>query len=305
MTNGGNLEDAVKYALSKGVKPLLWYNSGGSHNQVSSGPRDRLTTPEARNKEFAWLKSIGIYGIKVDFFESDKQDMINYYIDILEDAAKYELLVNFHGSTVPRGWSRTYPHLVSMEAVYGAEQYNNQGLMTNQGAWHNTILPFTRNVIGPMDYTPVTFTNSQNRHSTTYAHELALPIIFESAIQHLADRPSGFDNLIDPAKDFLRNVPSAWDKTQLLDGYPGKSVVLARKRKNNWYVGGISGLDNPSSLKVNFSFLEKGKKYKVTILSDGDHDASFTTQYIVIDATQSLDIPCLPRGGFIMVLREL
>lgn len=305
MTNGGTLEDAVAYAKSKGVKPLLWYNSGGAHNQVSSGPRDRLTTPESRAKEFAWLKKIGIYGVKVDFFESDKQDMMRYYLDILEDAARYELMVNFHGSTVPRGWSRTYPHLMSMEAVYGGEQYNNQEYMTTKGAWHNTLLPFTRNVIGPMDYTPVAFTNSQHAHTTTYAHELALAVIFESSIQHMADRPQGFDQLPDPAKFMLKEVPTAWDETRFLAGYPGREVVIARRKAARWYVAGINGEDRSKKVSIPFPFLTKGKTYRAELIADGDYDSGLDVKYLTIKEDDTLEVKCLPRGGFTLVINEM
>ncbi|MEP6948990.1 MAG: glycoside hydrolase family 97 catalytic domain-containing protein, partial [Ginsengibacter sp.] len=182
MGNGGTMEDAVKYILSKGVKPLLWYNSGGPHNWVSSTPRDRMLTHENRVAEFTKLKKLGIVGIKVDFFESEKQDMIKYYLDILKDAADFQMMVYFHGCIVPRGWSRTYPNLVTLEAVRGAEWYNNGPDFTMAAPGHNTILPFTRNVVGPMDYTPVTFTNSQYPHVTSYGHELALSVLFESGI---------------------------------------------------------------------------------------------------------------------------
>ncbi|MDR6197505.1 alpha-glucosidase [Siphonobacter sp. BAB-5404] len=305
MTNGGTLEDAVNYAKSKGIKPLLWYNSGGAHNQVTSGPRDRLTTPESRAKEFAWLKKIGIYGVKVDFFESDKQDMMRYYLDILEDAARYELMVNFHGSTVPRGWSRTYPHLMSMEAVYGGEQYNNQEYMTTKGAWHNTLLPFTRNVIGPMDYTPVAFTNSQHAHTTTYSHELALAVLFESGIQHLADRPQGFDQLPDPAKFMLKEVPNAWDETQFLAGYPGKEVVIARRKAGRWYVAGINGEDRSKKISIPFHFLTKGKTYRAELIADGEYDSGFNVKYTTVKEGDALEVECLPRGGFTLILNEM
>ncbi len=175
MGNGGNLEDAVKYAHERGVKPLLWYNS--STNWLGPTPLYRLNKPEDRAKEYEWLNKLGISGIKVDFFAGDSISSMDYYIDLLEDAAKYKLMVNLHGATIPRGWQRTYPHLMSVEAVYGAEWYNNNGVLTNQAAAHNATLPFTRNVVGPMDYTPGTFSDSQHPHITTYAHELALPVI--------------------------------------------------------------------------------------------------------------------------------
>lgn len=305
MGNGGKLEDAVKYAAEKGIKPMMWYNSGGTHNMVSSTPRDRMLTHESRMKEFAWLKSIGVFGVKIDFFESDKQDMIKYYIDILEDAAKYKLMVNFHGSTVPRGWSRSYPNLMSMEAVYGAEQYNNGTEMTVRAASHNATLPFTRNVIGSMDYTPVAFTNSQHPHSTTFAHELALSVIFESGIQHMADRPEGFDGLPEAPKAFLRQVPASWDDTRFLDGYPGKNITLARRHGSDWYVAGINGTDQGGRLKVPLDFLKLDKNYRVVLMGDGEYDTAFNTQYHKLSSKDTLDIQWLPRGGFTAIFTEM
>ena len=302
MGNGGNLEDAVKYANEKGVKPMIWFNSGGPHNRVGSTPRDRLLTHEARVKTFEWLKKIGVYGIKVDFFESDKQNIMNYYIDILEDAADYQLMVNFHGSTVPRGWSRTYPHLMSMEAVFGAEQYNNGPIMTDKGAELNTIFPYTRNVIGPMDYTPVAFTNSQHPHTTTSAHELALPVIFESGIQHMADRPSGFYALPDEAKTYLRQVPAAWDDLQFLEGYSGEKTVLARRTGDTWYVAGINGLNEKGEVSLAFDFLKAGKSYKMLIIGDGETGSDFRMQSESVQKGAKKTISWLPRGGFVAVL---
>ena len=128
-------------------------------------------------------------GVKIDFFSGDSQMNMDYCIDLLQDAARHHLLVNFHGATIPRGWQRTYPNLLSTEGVLGAEWYNNNGALTSRAARHNATLPFTRNVIGPMDYTPCAFSDSQNPHITTNAHELALTVLFESGLQHLADSP--------------------------------------------------------------------------------------------------------------------
>ncbi len=228
MGNGGDINDIVKYANSKGVRPLMWYNSDTSW--MEPAPNDRMNTPERRVKEFEWLNQIGVYSVKVDFFPGDQQKTMNHYISIMEDAARYKLMVNFHGCTLPRRWSRTYPNLMSMEGVYGADQYNNGRCMTPQGAEHNATLSYTRNVVGPMDYTPVAFTNSQHPHTTTYAHELALPVIFESGIVHFADRPSGFSGLPNEAKGFLRHVPTAWDDTRLLEDYLGQLAVISRQK---------------------------------------------------------------------------
>jgi alpha-glucosidase len=305
MTNGGNVEDAAKYILSKGVKPLIWYNSG-MFKWITSTPVDRMKTHESRMKEFAKLKEMGFAGVKIDFFLSEKQFMIKYYLDILEDAAQFEMMVYFHGCIVPRGWARTYPHLMTHEAVRGAEWYNNGPELTTTAPEHNTVLPFTRNVVGSMDYTPVTFTNSQYPHITSYGHELALSVVFESALQHLADRPEGYYELPDAAKTFLKEVPSSWDKTKLLDGYPGKDVIIARQKGNEWYIGGINAEARGEKKKtINFNFLPERMKYRLTLITDGQHDKEFSTQYLIVDKSSSIEVRLLRRGGFAACLKPL
>ena len=305
MGNGGNLEDALKYIHSKGIKPLMWYNSGGDHTWVASTPKDRMLTHENRVEEFSKLKKLGVAGVKVDFFESEKQNMIQYYIDILEDAAQFNMIVYFHGCLVPRGWSRTYPNLMTYEAVRGAEWYNNGPEFTATAPIHNTILPFTRNVVGSMDYTPVTFTNSQFPHLTSYGHELALSVVFESALQHFADRPEGYDELPDRPKNFLKEIPTHWEKTILLQGFPGKDVVIARNKNSKWYVGGINGENIEKNIKINFDFLDKNKKYKLRLIKDGKHDKQLLTQDSVIESTDSVEVKVLRRGGFVAVISPL
>ncbi|MBN2029642.1 glycoside hydrolase family 97 catalytic domain-containing protein [bacterium] len=299
MGNGGNIIDAVKYARSKGIKPLMWYNSGTSW--LDPTPNDRLLTAEKRAREFTWLNETSVYGIKVDFFAGDQQDMMKYYIDILKDAAKYHLMVNFHGATIPRGWARTFPNLMTIEAVYGAEWYNNRPVLTNKAAGHNTTLPFTRNVIGSMDYTPVTFSNSQHPHITSYGHELALSVVFESGFQHFADRPSAYYTLPSEPKDFLKNVPVTWDNTKLIDGYPGEKVIIARKKGGRWYIGGLNGLDQSQTMEIHFNFLDKGK-YDLKLIKDGDDDQSFSYDKIKVKNGDTYLVDCLPRGGFAGIL---
>lgn len=302
MSNGGNLADAVAYARNNGIKPLLWYNSGGPHTGVGSTPRDCMLTHESRVKEFTKLKEMGVAGVKVDFFESDKQQMMQYFIDILEDAADFGILVNFHGCTLPRGWHRTYPHLMSYEAVYGAEQYNNSSYMTSEGPRINCLLPYTRNVVGPMDYTPVAFTNSQNAHTTTYAHELALSVAFESGIQHWADRPEGFNALPEVAKNHMKTVPAAWDETVFVDGYPGKSFVVARRSGDTWYVAGLTGENKSRNFNLDFDFLEPGKTYSASVISDGSTPTAFGFRHETVAAGDGLEVLCQAKGGFVIIL---
>lgn len=303
MSNGGTLDDALKYIHSKGIKPLMWYNSGGDHTWVSSTPKDRMLTHKNRIEEFTKLKKLGVVGVKIDFFESEKQNMIQYYLDILEDAAQFEMMVYFHGCIVPRGWSRTYPNLMTYEAVRGAEWYNNVPDFTNTAPEHNTILPFTRNVVGAMDYTPVTFTNSQYPHITSYGHELALSVLFESPLQHLADRPEGYYELPNEAKTFLKEVPTVWDDTKLIDGYPGQEVTMARKKGANWYIGGISASERKEvTKKIKLEFLTEGINYQAVLITDGKHDKAFDSQTMVVNKKSTIEVKLLRRGGFAVSL---
>lgn len=303
MENGGNIEDALKYAASKGVKANLWYNSGTSWiGNGAPGPQDRLLTAQAREKEMTRLEELGATGIKVDFFLPDGPDMIDYYLDILSDAARHHLLVDFHGCTVPRGWSRTWPNLMSMESVYGAEWYNNNRRMTNAAPAHNATLPFTRNVIGPMDYTPCTFTDSQNPHITSDCHELALPILFESGLQHMADRPESYLGLPQQVKQLLQNLPSAWDDTRLLAGYPGETAVFARQKDGVWYIAGINGTGQTVTVKPDYSRIGGLAKKSVMLFTDmtSAPGGGFNISESATDAA-SIELPA--NGGFVMTVK--
>ena len=293
MQNGKTIEDAVAYARSKGVKPLIWYNSSVGWVDGAPGPKFRLNKPKDREREFAWCEKIGVAGVKIDFFSGDNQRNMDYCIDLLECAARHHLLVNFHGATIPRGWQRTYPNLLSTEGVYGAEWYNNVPTFTRQAASHNATLPFTRNVIGPMDYTPCAFSDSQHPHITTHAHELALTVLFESGLQHLADRPESFLAQPQAVQDFLRQLPATWDETRFVSGYPGESVVLARRKGMTWYVAGINGRDEQQTLRLPLDFLPQGN---ITLFADGQPWS------ITHPTTVPTAVTCQPRGGFLMVL---
>ncbi|HSC39232.1 MAG TPA: glycoside hydrolase family 97 C-terminal domain-containing protein, partial [Chitinophagaceae bacterium] len=179
-----------------------------------------------------------------------------------------------------------------------AEWYNNGPDFTLAAPEHNTILPFTRNVVGPMDYTPVTFTNSQFPHVTSYGHELALSVLFESGFQHMADRPEGYYSLPAAAKALLSALPNAWDETRLLDGYPGRDVMIARRKGGNWYIGAVSAELRERKKTLRFDFLPEGVKYKLTLIADGSHDKALATQYMVVDKAGSAEVKLLRRGGF-------
>lgn len=309
MKNGGNIEDAIRYALDNGIKPLLWYNSSTAWIQQwgAPGPHERLNAPENREREFAWLEKMGVAGVKIDFFAGDKQETMEYCIDLLECAARHHLMVNFHGATIPRGWQRTYPHLMTVEGVYGAEWYNNKPTLTNKAAAHNATLPFTRNVIGSMDYTPCTFSDSQHPHITTHAHELALPVLFESTLLHWADCPESYLAQPTEVKRFISELPTVWDETRLLGGYPGEWVVMARRSGETWYVAGINGKDEPQTISLDTSFLPKGK---YTLFTDkagfsGDKPADNPKPWNIKTAKGHIPnkMVCQPRGGFVIVIK--
>jgi Glycoside hydrolase 97. len=305
MGNGGDINNAIQYASDKGVKLMLWYNSStGWTDNVAAGPLYRLNEKENRSKEYAWLREKGVAGIKVDFFDGDGSKEMNYYIDLLEDAVDYKLMMNFHGSTIPRGWQRTYPHMMTMEAIYGAEWYNNQPVLTNRAAAHNTTIPFTRNVIGPMDYTPGTFSDSQHPHITSHGHELALYVVFESALQHMPDRPSSYESLPVQVKQFLSDLPTAWDDTRLLSGYPGDNVIIARRKGDGWYIGGLNGTDDSKTLSFSLKSLDY-KNNTITFFKDGDEQKSFSIEenQRIDNLGESIHVECLPRGGFVAIVK--
>ena len=294
------IPELVRYAAEKKVGVILWYNSGGPHNVVTEAPRDRVTDPAVRRKEFAWLRRIGAKGVKVDFFQSDKQESIRLYLDILKDAADHRILVNFHGCTVPRGWSRTFPNLMSMEGVRGAESYIFDSTYAASAPLHNTILPFTRNAVGSMDYTPVTFSNNTYPHRTTGGHELALAVVFESGWQHMADRPYAYLRLPAAPLAFLRNVPVSWDDVRLLDGEPGKRAVLGRRKGVAWWVGGINGENRPVESTIEFHFLEN-TPYRLEVINDGP-GVGFRQWNATVTAADSLTVPIAAYGGFVAKL---
>lgn len=294
----GTIDQVLAYARAKKVAPILWYNSGGPHNDVTEAPRDRMHERAARRAEFEKLRRWGVKGVKVDFWHSDKPDRIRQYREVLEDAADFQITVNFHGSTIPRGWSREFPHLMSMEAVFGAEQYKFRQPFTTRAAWHNTVVPFTRNVIGPMDYTPVTFTDVRFPRTTTNAHELAQSVVFESGIQHFADSVEAYRGLPEAPKRFLREVPAAWDEIRGLSGEPGQSIVVARRSGRTWYVGGLNA-DMPTTAIVPLDFLGPGA-WTVELIADGDVDREFRASTRLVSSTDSLTIPMRPRGGFVV-----
>lgn len=300
MKDGKTVEDAVKYAIGNGIRPMIWYNSSIGWVNGAPGPKFRLNDPASREREFAWCERIGVAGVKIDFFSGDDNRNISYMHDLMEDAARHKLLVNFHGTTLPRGWQRTYPNLVTTEAVYGAEWYNNVPTFTDKAAAHNATLPFTRNVVGSMDYTPCAFSDSQHPHITTHAHELALTVLFESGVQHLADRPESLLSQPDEVKRFFSALPASWDNTIFIAGYPGRYAVMARQKGDTWYIAGINGTDKEiSALPLDLSRLGCSLA-ELRLYTDGDTPATWDITH-PLSLPQKIDMKA--RGGFVLVAR--
>jgi alpha-glucosidase len=296
---GGTIPELVNYADTKNVGIVLWYHSGMGREQDTLSYANVMAFPESRKKEFEKIKSWGVKGVKVDFFDSDKQPVIKRYFDILKESLANKITVNFHGSTLPRGWERTYPHLVSMESVKGAEGAGRQEFC-DRAPVHNTILPFTRNVVGSMDYTPVTFTNKREAiRQTTFGHELALSVVFESGAFHFADNIKSYQALPDVAKDFLRKVPTTWDETKFIEGIPGKYLVVARRKGTNWFVGGINGQNTPQEISFTLPFLANDQT--LTVITDGDSAGTFKT-ITLNPKNKKTSITLQPRSGFVTSL---
>ncbi|MCG6915541.1 glycoside hydrolase family 97 protein [bacterium BMS3Abin03] len=285
------------YAKTKNVKILLWYNSAGDWNTTPQTPRNKILTEKSRQTEFQKLKDMGIGGVKVDFFGGDGQSMMKYYVAILKDAAKYNLAVNFHGCTFPRSWYRTYPNLVSMEAIRGEEYVTFGQYFADNQPSHCAMLPFTRNLFDPMDFTPVNFSGIPNiKRRTTGGFEIALSVLFTSGIQHIAETPTGMAAQKDFVKEYMSSLPETWDDVKFIDGYPGKYVVLARRKGNQWYIAGINGENASRKITLNVSFVSKSSKG--FIITDSDNVRSFVKRDI--DFSNPIIITMQPYGGFVI-----
>ena len=286
----------VAYAADRDVGVVLWYNSGGPNNAVTEQPRDRMYDRAVRLAEFARLEAWGVAGVKVDFFHTDKQAGVRHYLDILEDAAAHRVMVIFHGCTIPRGWDRTWPHMMTMEGVRGAEQYSFRDGFPAEAPELNTILPFTRNVPGSMDYTPVTFSHGAYPHLTTSAHELALAVVFESAIQHFADSAASYRSQPDAVVDFLRTIPTVWDESRWLEGEPGTHVVVARRHGSLWFVAGLNARTEPHTISL-VPPVPAGA-WRRLLVADGHQSNRFSVSERSGFGAASLEVTMAPRGGF-------
>ena len=299
------IEELAKYGKDKGVALYLWYNSNGYWNDAPQTPRGIMDNAKARRKEMKWMQSIGIRGIKVDFFGGDKQMTMQLYEDILSDANEYGLLVIFHGCTLPRGWERMYPNFASSEAVLASENLHFSQGSCDHEAFNATLHPFIRNTVGSMDFGGSAlnkYYNADNaprgsRRVTSDVYALATAVLFQSPVQHFALAPNNLTDAPSWAIDFMKEVPTTWDEVRFIDGYPGKYVILARRHGDKWYIAGVNAQKETLKLKVNLPMFSNGEK--VRLFSD-DKVLQGGVKQIGIGKKQELQltIPC--NGGVLI-----
>lgn len=299
------IKELAEYGAKKGVALYLWYNSNGYWNDASQGPRGIMSNTIARRKEMKWMQSIGIRGIKVDFFGGDKQVTMQLYEDILADANDYGLLCIFHGCTLPRGWERMYPNYASSEAVLASENLHfSQGSCDNE-AYNATIHPFVRNTVGSMDFGGSAlnkYYNGKNeprgsKRRTSDVFALATAVMFQSPVQHFALAPNNLTDAPAWAIDFMKEVPTLWDEVRYIDGYPGKYIIMARRTGDKWYVVGVNAQKEPLKLKIKLPMFAAGET--IQYYSD-DKDLNGSVKPLKMNKKQevTLTIPC--NGGIVL-----
>lgn len=298
------IAELARYGKSKGVSLYLWYNSNGAWNDAPQGPRHLMDKSQARRAEMAWMQSIGIRGIKVDFFGGDKQPMMQLYEDILADANDFGLLVIFHGCTLPRGWERMYPAYAASEAVLASENLHFSQGMCDAEAKNACTHPFIRNTVGSMDFGGSTlnkFYNANNKsgsqRKTSDVFALATAIMFQSPVQHFALAPNNLDDAPSWAIDFMKKVPTTWDDVKFIDGYPGKYCIMARRTGDKWYVVGINAQETPVKLKLSLPMFPAGSQ--LNLYSDTDKlEGSLKTVKLSKKQQLQISIPC--NGGLVI-----
>lgn len=301
------MPELFRYAQNKGVDVFLWYNSNGGWNDAPQGAKQRMCDPIARKKEMKWLKANGVKGLKVDFFAGDKQETLKLYEAILSDANDYGLQIIFHGCTLPRGWERMFPNYCASEAVLASENLIFGQHANDYEAFNACLHPFIRNTVGSMDFGGTLLNKYNNRKNekkndktihriTTDAFQLATAIIYQSSVQNFAITPN---NLIDAPKidiDFMKTVPTTWDETRFIDGYPGEFAVIARRHADKWYVAGISAKGDKRKLRLVLPMFA-GKSIKM--ICDGKNGEP-VIKIIKVSAKGTADVELSANGGFVI-----
>ena len=297
------MEQLIRYARSKKVDMFLWYSSSGYWNDIEQGPTNLMDNPIARKREMKWLQSQGVKGIKVDFFGGDKQETMRLYEAILSDADDHGLMVIFHGCTLPRGWERMYPNYVGSEAVLASENMVFNQHFCDEEAFNTCLHPFIRNSVGSMEFGGCFLNKRLNKGNdggttrrTTDVFQLATAVLFQNPVQNFALAPNNLTDVSPVCIDFMKEVPTEWDETRFVDGYPGKYVVLARRHGDNWYLAAVNATGEPLKLKLDLPMFA-GKT--VSSYSDDKHmQPQVRQQNVKSDGKFQLTVQ--PQGGFVL-----
>jgi len=298
------IEQLVAYGKERGVGVCLWYNSNGFWNDAPQTPKNKMNTSIARKKEMQWMQQVGIKGIKVDFFGGDKQETLKLYEDILSDANDYGLTVIFHGCTLPRGWERMYPNFVGSEAVLASENLIFTQHANDTEAFNATLHPFIRNAVAAMDFGPVLLNKRHNRENnggtirkTTETFQLATAILFQTPVQNFGLTPNNLKDMPAHVIDFMKQVPTTWDETTFIEGYPGKYVILARRKGDTWYVAGINAEGKEKTVSVNLPMLSTDT---VQLIDDTKTRQSQQKQ-IRLSKAKTVKLTLQPDGAFVLI----
>lgn len=299
------MEELARYAQSKNVSPIVWYSSSGYWNDIEQSPTNIMDNPITRKREMKWLQKIGAKGIKVDFFGGDKQETMRLYEAILSDADDHGLMVIFHGCTLPRGWERMYPNYVGSEAVLASENLIFNQHFNDNEAFNACLHPFIRNAVGSMEFGGTFLNKRYNRTNdggttrrTSDVFQLATAVLFQNPIQNFALAPNNLTDAPEVALDFMKQIPTTWDETVFIDGYPGKYAVLARRHGNRWYIAGINAQKEPLKLSLNLPMLNNGDV--VVTYTDGKQGEPQRKELSVKTAT-SVPVTIQPNGGVILM----
>ncbi len=298
------MPDLINYAHTKGVDVFLWYNSNGYWNNAPQGPKHKMDNPVARKKEMQWLKDMGVKGLKVDFFGGDKQETMKLYEDIIADANEYGLMIIFHGCTLPRGWERMYPNYVGSEAVLASENLIFTQKSNDEEAFSACLHPFIRNAVGSMEFGPVLLNKRHNRTNdggtirrTTDIFQLATSVLYQSPVQMFAIAPNNLTDVPAFEIDFMKEVPTTWDETVFIDGYPGKYCIMARRHEERWYIVGVNAQEKDMEITVRLPMLSGTELTRY--FDDEALIPSVDQLKVPQDGTISFSIQ--PNGGIILI----
>ena len=298
------IEQLVTYGKAKGVGLSLWYNSNGFWNDAPQTPKNKMNTGIARKQEMAWMQRIGIKGIKVDFFGGDKQETMKLYEDILSDANSYGLTVIFHGCTLPRGWERMYPNFVGSEAVLASENLIFTQHANDNEAFNASLHPFIRNAVGAMDFGPVLLNKRHNKNNnggttrkTSETFQLATAVLFQTPVQNFGITPNNLEEMPVHVIDFMKKVPTTWDQTVFIDGYPGKYSVIARRHGDTWYIAGVNAEKTEKTISISLPMLSD----KEVILYADSNDRKPLITKINLQKNKQIKLKILPDGGAVII----